>query len=57
MTDTELDHVYTTLCRTMTQLGEPQSPLFLARFALLAIERLDDAEAALALVAEAADAR
>ena len=40
MTDTELDAVYTHLCKTMTQLGESQAPLFLARFALLAIDRI-----------------
>ena len=38
MTDTELDTVYTPLCKTMTRLGEPNAPLFLARFALLAID-------------------
>ena len=43
MTDSELDDVYTPLCKTMTRLGEPNAPLFLARFALLAIERIDDA--------------
>jgi len=50
MTDSELDTVYTQLCKTMTELGEPNAPLFLARFALLAIERIGNAETALALV-------
>ncbi len=43
MTDTELDAVYTRLCNTMTALGEPVAPLFLARFALLAITHVGDA--------------
>jgi hypothetical protein len=53
MTDAELDHVYTRLCRTMTELGEANAPLFLARFALLAIERLDDSETSLRLIENA----
>jgi hypothetical protein len=56
MTDTQLDAVYTQLCMTMTQLGEANAPLFLARFALLAVERIDDAPAALRLIEAAADA-
>jgi hypothetical protein len=55
MTDAELDTVYTTLCKTMTQVGEANAPLFLARFALLAIQEIDDAGAALGLI-EAAGA-
>jgi hypothetical protein len=50
MTDSELDTVYTHLCKTMTGLGEANSPLFLARFALLAIERIGDAQACLGLI-------
>ncbi|QGZ64409.1 hypothetical protein [Paraburkholderia acidisoli] len=50
MTDSERDAVYTQLCKTMTGLGEANAPLFLARFALLAIERIDDAAAARALI-------
>jgi len=53
MTDSELDLVYTRLCKTMTELGEAHSPLFLARFALLAIERIGDADTALRLVDDA----
>ncbi|HXZ07698.1 MAG TPA: hypothetical protein VEI25_06545 [Paraburkholderia sp.] len=53
MTDTELDTVYTRLCKTMTELGEAHAPLFLARFALLAIDRIGDADAAMHLVANA----
>jgi hypothetical protein len=50
MTDSELDTVYTHLCKTMTDLGEANGPLFLARFALLAIERIGDAQACLGLI-------
>ena len=55
MKDTELDAVYTRLCRTMTELGQDNAPLYLARFALLAIQRIDDPDAALRLVREAAE--
>ena len=54
MTDSERDAVYTSLCRQMTELGEAQAPLFLARLALLAFERLDDADAAQGLIGDAA---
>lgn len=50
MTDGELDTVYTRLCKTMTELGESSAPLFLARFALLAIERIGDAQTALGMI-------
>lgn len=55
MTDSELDAVYTRLCKTMTQLGENQAPLFLARFAMLAIDRLGDAAVAEQLIDAAAE--
>lgn len=55
MTDSELDAVYTRLCKTMTDLGEANTPLFLARFALLAVERIGDAQTALNLIAAAQD--
>jgi hypothetical protein len=50
MTDSELDTVYTRLCKTMTELGEANAPLFLARFALLAIEQIGSAQTSLALI-------
>ncbi|WP_028218783.1 DUF2783 domain-containing protein [Paraburkholderia oxyphila] len=50
MTDSELDMVYTRLCKTMTDLGEANAPLFLARFALLAMERIGNAETSLDLI-------
>jgi hypothetical protein len=55
MKDTELDAVYTQLCRTMTELGEDNAQLFLARFALLAIQRIADPEAALQIIGDAAE--
>lgn len=55
MTDRERDAIYTALCKTMTRLGEPATPLFLARFALLAVEHLGDAGVAQQLIADAAD--
>ncbi len=55
MTDSELDAVYTRLCKTMTQLGETRAPLFLARFAMLAIERLGSGEVAQQLIDAAAE--
>lgn len=54
MNDSELDAVYTRLCKTMTELGADRSPLFLARFALLAIVELGDAALATRLVDAAA---
>lgn len=53
MTDAELDAVYTRLCRVMTGLGEPSATLFLARFALLAITHIDDADAVARLIDDA----
>lgn len=54
MKDSDLDQVYTHLCTTMTDLGESQANLFLARFALLAIDRIGDRDTVLKLVADAA---
>ena len=44
MTEAELDIAYTHLCKTMTELGEARAPLFLARFALLAMVRIGDVD-------------
>ena len=55
MTDSELDTVYTHLCKTMTELGEANGALFLARFAMLAIERIGDAQTCLGLIDAAGD--
>jgi hypothetical protein len=54
MTNAELDVVYTTLCRTMTELGEVNATLFLARLAMLAIARLNDGATAKDLIEAAA---
>ena len=50
MNDSEFDAVYTRLCKAVTELGADRSPLFLARFTLLAIVELDDPEVAIRLV-------
>lgn len=55
MNDSELDAVYTRLCKTMTQLGADTSPLFLARFALLAIGHIGDPDTVARLVDDAAE--
>lgn len=55
MIDSELDAIYSHLCKTMTELGEPNALLFLARFALLAVDRLDDTEVAIRLIEAAAE--
>ncbi|MBN3836857.1 hypothetical protein [Burkholderia sp. Ac-20344] len=55
MTDTERDTLYTDLCRTMTRIGEADASLFLARFALLAIEAIGDTATAARLIADASD--
>ncbi|NPT42613.1 hypothetical protein GNZ12_15110 [Paraburkholderia sp. 1N] len=50
MTDSELDLVYTTLCKTLTAEGKAQAPLYLARLALLCMTELDDTPRALSLI-------
>jgi hypothetical protein len=55
MTEHELDIIYTQLCKTMTDLGEARSSLFLARFALLAIHEIDDIATAQRLIADASE--
>jgi hypothetical protein len=42
LTEQELDEVYTRTCYTLTELGEAQSPLFLARLALLLMKEVGD---------------
>ncbi|MEQ1804928.1 MAG: hypothetical protein ABL900_06080 [Burkholderiaceae bacterium] len=54
MTDSELDAVYTQLCQTLTQLGEANASLYLARFALLAMTHIADGEAVQRLLDAAA---
>jgi hypothetical protein len=55
MTDSDLDNVYTRLCKTMTQVGEANTSLFLARFAMLAIDTIDDPAVALNLIDDASE--
>jgi hypothetical protein len=55
LTDSDLDIVYTRLCKTMTQLGETDTSLFLARFAMLAIDAIDDPAVALNLIEDAGE--
>ncbi|MFC0132628.1 hypothetical protein CR105_17025 [Massilia eurypsychrophila] len=55
MQDSELDAVYTRLCKTMTEVGADRSPLFLARFAMLAIIELGEPALAMRLIDAAAD--
>lgn len=55
MNESDLDELYTQLCATMTELGEPNATLFLARFALLAIDHLGDAAAARRMIIDAAE--
>lgn len=54
MTEAELDAAYTHLCKTMTELGEVRAPLFLARFALLAMVRIGETAAVQGLIDAAA---
>lgn len=42
MTDQELDDAYTATCRTLAEVGEERSRLYLARLALLLMLELDD---------------
>lgn len=55
MTDSDLDIVYTRLCKTITELGEPKASLFFARFAMLAIDTIDDPEVAIKLIEDASE--
>jgi hypothetical protein len=54
MNDSELDVVYTRLCKTMTELGAEKTSLFLARFALLAINQINDPDSCNRIVEGAA---
>lgn len=53
MNQTELDTLYTELCRALTEVGEPRATLLLARFALLAIGEIGDIETVRALLVRA----
>jgi hypothetical protein len=49
----ERDAVYTALCYTVTAVGEKGESLFLARLALLLIERVGDINTAMRMIDEA----
>jgi hypothetical protein len=53
MTESELDGLYGNFCRALSGAGEAHAPLLLARFALLAIEEINDAARVQALLARA----
>jgi hypothetical protein len=54
MNEQELDSAYTLLCKTMTGLGEEKTSLFLARFALLAMQEIGRPDALRRLIEAAA---
>jgi hypothetical protein len=53
MKEQVLDDIYTALCASITAVGESHAPLFLARFALLASERISDVAVVESLIAKA----
>ena len=55
MSEADLDHVYTELCRAMERAGEENRDVFLARFALLAMTAIGERGRVEKLIAEAAD--
>ncbi|MFO1318035.1 MAG: hypothetical protein U1F52_00270 [Burkholderiales bacterium] len=55
MNDDDLDRLYTRMCNVMTAVGEPRTPLFLARFALLAMDAIGDAATVEKLISQAAE--
>jgi hypothetical protein len=55
MTESDLDSLYGELCRSLSEVGEAGAPLFLARFALLAIGDIDDVGRVRALLLSARD--
>jgi hypothetical protein len=55
MTEAELDSLYGELCLALSQVGEAGAALFLARFALLAIDEIDNAERVRVLLMSAVD--
>lgn len=55
MTDSDLDQLYTELCKTLGCVGAAQSQLYLARFAMLALATIGQPEVIRKLIADAAD--
>ena len=50
MNEQELDEVYGEFCRKLSAVGEAQATPYLARFALLAFQAIDDANRIRALI-------
>jgi hypothetical protein len=55
ISETELDSIYGELCRAISQVGEANAPLLLARFALLAIAEIGDVERVQRILTSARD--
>ena len=53
MTETALERLYTLLCETLTAEGEANTQAYLARFALLAMQAIDDEATIADLIARA----
>ncbi len=53
MDESDLDSVYSDLCRAISEVGEDRAPLLLARFALLAINEIGDVERVRRILASA----
>jgi hypothetical protein len=53
MTDTDLDQSYSAVCEALTQVGEPQAPMFLAMLCLSLMSRFERADQVLPLIVNA----
>ncbi len=53
MTDADLERLYGELCRALSEAGPERGMLLLARFALLAMQRIDDPAALSELLGQA----
>ena len=53
MTETALERLYTLLCETLTAEGEAAIAAYLARFALLAMQAIDDEAVVVSLLEKA----
>jgi hypothetical protein len=53
--ESDLDSLYGEFCRALSDVGEAQAPLLLARFALLAIAEIDDVERVQRILTSARD--
>jgi hypothetical protein len=55
MDESDLDSLYGEFCRALSDVGEAQAPLLLARFALLAIAEIGDVERVQRILTSARD--